>query len=331
MDISTAISEGFAIYNRFHNNLNLGSKVNAAGLKTLSRIVDVENGDIIMGTLVDTVGMPWGNNKPFPKPTQIIENVYQNLINNTIVQAFSGFEHYLTNVIADLAHFSEPGRNTLFIHAHTDSEYKPTQPPEYSKCCISYAEQFAKNNVLSVRINELCDKLNIKDDIITNLLPLFEYFRNSRNCIAHLDGVVNKDFVESWENEELAKSINYWNMITRGKAPVLPEPIRGKKINFNITNSIMASAICFRISQLINKAAIALLGIKGFVHMAIYYSLFVEYHDYRSERISNSPEGAISNYLSNRYFVKKVSKQEVIDVAKELNLWKLSMTRFRLI
>lgn len=331
MDINNSNSEAYALYNRFHNSLNLSSKVAAAGLYTMNRIVDVENGDIIMGTLVDTLGMPWGKNKPFPEPTIIIEKVYQNLIDNTVIQAFSGFEHYLTNLIADLAHFSEKGRNEIFIHAHIDSEYKPTKPPEFSKCCFSYAEQFAKNNVLAVRVDELANKIGVKSDVLINLNPLFDYLRNLRNCIAHLDGVANKDMVESWENEEFQKSFDFWNSLNRAKAPPLPKPIRGKKIKLDITNSILTSAVCFKIAQCLNEQIPKLLQIDGYVLMAAYYGLLVDFHEYRNERESKSAQGVISNYLTNRYYVKDVSSDEIISITRKLGIWDDCRARFELL
>lgn len=331
MDISNANTEAYVIYNRFHNNLNLTSKVAAAGVLTLKRLVDVDNGDIIMGTLVDTVGLPWGTNKPFPNPTQITDNVYENLINNTLVQAFAGFEHYLTNLIADISHFSEKGRNEIFLHAHTDSDYNPNNPPEYSKCCLAFAEQFAKNNVLHIRVTKLCEKLGLTRNEIDKLLPLFDYFRNLRNCIVHLNGTANKDLIESWEDSSLQTSIEYWNSLSRKDAPALLEPVRGKKVNLNLTNSIMASALCFKIAQLINSQIRELLGVKGFIHMAAYNSLLVDIHEYRDERKSNTPGGAVSNYLTNRYFVKDYTTPEFVDELKNMDLWKHCRKRFELI
>lgn len=331
MDISKANSEAYAIYNRFHNSLNLSCKVAAAGLKTMNRLVDVENGNIIMGTLVDTVGMPWGRNKPFPNPTRIIDNVYQNLIDNTIIQAFSGFELYLSNLITDLAHFSEKGQKEIFVHAHTDSEYKPTKPPEYSRCCFSYAEQFAKNNVLAVRLNELTEKLNIQNETLSKLIPLFDYLRNLRNCISHLDGIANKDLIQSWENEDFQFSLDYWNKLNRAKAPPLPEPKRGKKVQTTITTSIMSSAVCFKIAQCFNESVPELLKIEGFVHMAAYHGLLIEFHDYRDERESKTAQGVISNYMTNRYFVKDVSIEKIINIVKKLDIWNNCQKRFEII
>ena len=331
MNILDTNTEAFAIYNRFHNNLNLTSKVAAAGILTLKRLVNVDNGDIIMGALVDTVGLPWGTNKAFPNPTQITDNVRENINYNTFIHAFSGFEHYITNVISDISHFSEKGRNEIFVHAHTDSDYNPNKPPEYSKCCLSYAEQFSKNNVLAIRISELCLKLSITNDEIKKLLPLFDYLRNVRNCLVHLDGTANKDLLESWENKDLQKSISFWDSINRKDAPELLEPIRGKKIKLDLTNSILASAVCFKIAQLINKEVPKLLGEEGYVHMAAYYSLLIEFHDYRNERKSNSTEALVSNYLTNRYFVKEVTASEIISHLKKLELWEYCRKRYKIL
>lgn len=331
MDITTSCTEAFHVYNRFHNSLNMTSKVAAAGVLTLKRIVDVDNGDVIMGTLVDTVKQPWGTNKPFPNPTKIADNVNTNLINNAIVHAFSGFEHYLTNLISDIAHFSEKGNKKLFVHAHTDSAYNPNNPPEYSVCCLAYAEQFSKNNVLAIRINELCDKLDIENEDIKKLLPLFEYFRNLRNCIAHLDGTANKDLVESWNNPDLQNSVIFWNQLNRNTSPTLLVPIRGKKVNLSLANSIMASAICYKIAQCINTEACKLLGEKGFVHMAAFNSLMIEYHIFRDIKAAKTSEGIISNYLAKRYYVKKIKTDEVIEQLKTLNLRKDCITRYNML
>lgn len=329
MNLTSANTEALAIYNRFHNNLNLTSKVAAAGILTLKRLVDVDNGDVIMGALVDTVGLPWGTNKLFPNPTKLTDDVRKNLNYNTFIQAFSGFEHYIINVITDVSHFSEKGRTEIFEHAHTDSDYNSNKPPEYSRCCLSYAEQFAKNNVLAIRIPELCKKLDINDDEINKLIPLFDYFRNVRNCLVHLDGIANKDLLESWESQSLQNSISFWDSISRSSAPQLLKPTRGKKIELELTHSIFASALCFKLAQLINKELPRVLGEGGYVHMAAYYSLLIEFHDYRTERKTKSAEAMVSNYLSSRYFLTEVTTSEVISHLQKLGLWKNCLERYQ--
>jgi hypothetical protein len=331
MNIDVAVTEAFSIYIKHHLDLNLSSKVTTGSVATIRRIVDVPNGDKLMGELIDTADMPWGTGKPFPNPTQILDKVIKNLAYNGVVQSFSGFEFYLTHLIADLAHFS-PLKESTFKHAHTDSKYNPNDPPSFPRCCFAYAEQFAVNNALWTRISELKDKLGIKDKNLDALMPLFDYFRSMRNCIAHLEGMADKDFIEVADSAELKAGYIFWNKnYARGKAPALPVVERGTKININVTHTIFASAVNYEIGRIFNAKAVELLGIDGIVEMACYYALLVDKSDFRNDRKVGSADGAVSNFLSNKYFVKEVSSEKTIAALKKLNLWKQSIERYEVL
>jgi hypothetical protein len=331
MNLEKATTEAFAVYNNFHNDLNVTSKVSIASVNTIRRIVDIPNGDKIMGQFVDSLEMPWGKGKSFPKPTKTLDTVINNLAYNALLQAFSGFEFFLTHLIADLANFSKL-QMTTFKHAHTDSDYNPRTPPSFPKCCFAYAEQYSKSNILSNRIKSLKNDLGITDPILDNLLGIFNYFRLVRNCIIHLEGMVDKDLMDQFESNEFIDSYKFWNRnFSRSKAPTLPSIERGKKIDIKIFHSIFASAVNYKIGQIFNKKAIEILDVEGVVKMASYYSILIDKHEYRTIRKANSADASVSNYLSNRYLVKSVTKEKTISQLKALKLWKTCQDRFSII
>lgn len=331
MDISGSSTEAFARYNEFHVNLNLTTKVSAASVIKVKDLVSDSNGDKIMGGFIDALEMPWGKEKTIPNPIDVIDKVSENLSYYSLVQAFSGFEYYMTHLIADLAHFSSL-KEEKYVHSHTDSDYDPRNPPKYAKCCFSYAEQFAKNNVLAVRINLIKDDLNIRNDSIDKLLPLFHYFRLIRNCIVHLEGFANKELIDHIDTSDFNTSYDYWNKeFGREKSPELPIIERNKKIKLSPAHAIFASAVNYKIGQILNSHASQIIGLEGFVEMASYYSLFVDDHFYRSVRTSSSPEGAVSNYLSNRYLIRDVKADKTIEWLKRLDFWKNCIRRFEIL
>src|ERR1700749_598793 len=102
MNLNKATTESFFVYNKFHESMNMTLKVSTASVVNTRRLVDVPNGGSIMGGLIDTLDLPWGTGKNYPKPNQVIDRVIGNISNNGIMQSFSGFELYLTHVIAEL-------------------------------------------------------------------------------------------------------------------------------------------------------------------------------------------------------------------------------------
>jgi hypothetical protein len=330
MNIDNASTEAMAIYTSLHNQLNVSGKVAMGALTAIRPMVDGPDGHKLMGKMVDDLEMPWGKGKAFPKPTATIDHVIDNLGYFFLIQSFSAFEYYLQHVVVDLAHFSDHAL-ALFKHAHTDSEYDPQNPPEYSKCCFAYAEQLSRNNPLVTRINAICSEIVLNDVTLTELLKLFEFFRLVRNCVAHSEGVINKELSEYASEVECEQGFQFWNgNFARGKSPRLPEIKRGEKIQLSLTHAIFSSAVNYKIGRIIDQHAVHILGLSGIVRMAQYYSLLVSDHDYRKLSIVNSADAMVSNFLVGRYLVLDVTKDKTIEQLRLAGDWKVCRARFEL-
>lgn len=330
MDISEANIEAYVIYRKAHNDLNVTIKVALGALEEIKMNVSNDASGKLLGLMVDKLGMPWGKGKTFPRSPEIINTAIENYTYNSVVQALGNFEYFLTHLVTDLAHFSDLNKaNKAFDHAHI-AGYVVKSPPTFPLCCFSYAEQLNRNHHLIPRIDKIKNDISLVSKELDKLLPLFQYFWLLRNCIVHLEGMANKDLCDFYITKELIDSFDYWNLnYSRMKSPLLPIPIRGQLIKIDATCPIMSSAVCFELAKIFNQRAIEVLDKKGLIHMATYYGLIQLDHEFRNERSSNSAEGVISNYLSNRYHVLNVNTLDLIQDLKNLNLRELSLEMYK--
>ncbi len=327
MNLEKATTEAFASYNAFHEQLNQTLKVSLGSIHDMRTKVSGKQGPQVMGEIIDNLCLPWGKKKNYPKPDETLNSVNKNLCKNGISQAFSGFELYMTHLIAILAQFSIL-RNDTFKHAHTTSIYNEKNPPSFANCCFSYAEQYAKNNVLANRLIKLQQDLNISDPIINELLPLFDFFRLLRNCIVHLDGIANKDLKEFSETETLQKSFSYWNKnFGKERSPSLPKIERGKAIEITPPQTIFSSAVNYKIAQILDRKAVHILGNTGMSWMACYYALLIDEHIYRDSLVSRSPENIVNFYLASRYLIQETNGEETIQELLNCGVWKSAIAR----
>lgn len=330
MDISKSNTESFVRYLRFHEKFNRTVKVATTSLNTLKRIVDVPNGDILLGVFVDSNDKPWGKSKRYPNTEEIIDSTIISFSEMSLVESLSAFDWYTAEVISELCQFSPKVRETKFTHAHTDSEYKPTKPIDYQKCCVSYGIQYSNNHRLATRLEQFGSDLEITSHCYLELLPLFHYFRLVRNCYAHYNGRIDKELENHIKNPRFSESLTYWNNLCSNLAPDLPVGIQGDKINFSNLNSIMSSAVCFELAKIINIKAVELLELDGIYSMAAFHSLLSTYHEFRKDN-HRFPEGAVANFLSNRYSVKDVNTKEIPRELKRLEIWRHCFKRHGII
>jgi hypothetical protein len=248
-----------------------------------------------------------------------------------VVEALSAFDSFSLDLATNLAQFSIQARTKgPFKHAHTSVICDHSHPAEFCVCCYACAIQYGDNHRFATRIEDLCADLNITDVAVNELLPMFHYFRLARNSIVHANGRASEEFSDYDQTPELGISVGYWNKVTRKTAPDLPKPALGASISFTMAHAILASAVCYRIAQSLNRHAVQLLGIDGMVHMAAFFSLFAAQHEFRRS-VHLKAEAAPSNFLANRYRVRRVVNHEIIQIAKRLNLWKDILQRAKAI
>jgi hypothetical protein len=322
MDLSAASLEAFVRYHYFHEGFNSSVQVSLAGIITLRRIVDVRDGQHVLSSLIRSTGMPWPSNPRSANPIKVIDQVIVSLAQLSVVEALSAFDWFTIDLAANLAQFSSTLRkNGPFKHAHSAIVCDHKHPVEYCVCCRACAIQYGDNHKLAIRIQDLCSDLHLLDPAIEKLLPLFKYFRLVRNAVAHFNGIATSELVAHSQSSDLGNSLSYWDKVTRGAHPKLPELFSGLPIRVTMAHAILASAVCYRIAKALNRNSVSLVGPKGFVHMAAFYALFCSQHEFRSSQ-HDHPESAINYFLTKRYRVKAINNTEVIQIAKELGIWK---------
>ena len=322
MDLSKVQTEPFIGLIEFHNEFNKSVKVTTA-LNNTKRIGESWFfGTKRISKMIDKTGNPWGKGRKIPEISSLIDNVEIDYSGMALVQVMAYFESYLVNVLSSAIQFIPSFRLTEYAHQHIEN----TNPELFFYCCTEKAEQKAWQKKAKRFINTIENDLNISDPDFVKLKPLFHYFRTVRNCFGHSNGSANQEYVNYSTSTEFSNAILYWNLLSNNDAPILPVVSIGNKIDLHVTNSIHASALCYKLGSIINDALVTKLGDEGMIRMAIYYSTQCSYHKYQANNHKHA-ENAVANFLR-KYNINQKKDQTRIDMVN-YGLWEDCKLHFR--
>jgi hypothetical protein len=322
MDLSKARVEPFLNLLRFHNEFNDSVKLTYASLSYMKSVSQELDGELKVTNLIDSVGNPWGKGKRIPSVIDKIGHVEINYAGMALVEVMASFEGYLVNSIAACNQFSDHFNSTYYPHVHS-----PSHNPEYlNECCLKKATEKADKKKAKNLIGFFQNQLGIVDLTFKHYLALFQYFRTVRNCFAHGGGRASDEYVTYSISQEFKDAVTFWGNKSSGLPPNMPVVSAGEMITLEVTNSIMASAVCYNIGIIINGEMVKLIGEEGFLKMSLHYSMICKFHEHQllSHDIVISP---IQNFLNSRYNIPG-KKDDVIKRLKHFNLWDQCVARF---
>jgi hypothetical protein len=176
------------------------------------------------------------------------------------------------------------------------------------------------------RLLPLCEKLGWNATLIQNIIPLYDYFLEMRNCVVHRAGRANEGIINLARSNNLDKCMQNWPLEADKHLPELPNLKNGGKIELLPRHAVLASIVCHHAAIQLNKKLIEFLGDQGVVYMTAHHALF------GNDRIprfnEKSADRLINNILTNRYRVTSNSTESVIRILKELDVWKVCQRRF---
>lgn len=320
MQIDRARTEAMAEYADAHDALNVMVRLSSAGLHVLAGKVVGSDGARKLGKLVDAVGKTAWNKRSFPAPHKRIAEGRQSLASLALAAAVGAFDWYTIRLVDDLARFSPLG-DARGPFAHDHRTLGDARERADARCCRGFAEVHGLRFKLESRVEQLCDHvLTIKRP---GLLPLFHFFRYLRNSIVHAGGRADNALEMQAQDASTAQAFAELNKTTSARTPELPVVQSGQVVPVDAEVAILASAICFRIANELDRAAVPLVGEEGLVRMAAHYAVLLSLHDSRSASPRNtSPLKAINWYLGSRLRVSVRDAEEVEAVLGDLQLRK---------
>lgn len=323
MNLSKVQTEPFIGLIEFHDVFNKSVKLTTASLDKINRISQGCFGTRRITKIIDKTGNPWGKGKRIPDIPNLVSQVEVDYSGMALVQVMAYFESYLVNILSSAIQFSPSFRTAHYKHSHTEN----LNPELFFNCCKEKADQKAWQKKAKHFINTIEKQLNISDNDFSKLKPLFQYFRTVRNCFGHANGYANQEYVNYSTTSNFNNAVIYWNSLTKKHAPLLPITSLGEKIELHVTNSIHASALCYKLGKIINDALVVKLGEEGLLRMSIYYSTQCSYHKFQSNNHKYA-ENSVSNFLGRSNIIQK-NEQTRIDMIN-YGLWEDCKNYFRI-
>jgi hypothetical protein len=297
MNIQGANTEPFYRFLRTHEDLGTNIKLAYGALYAISQD-EKATASGAESTLIalPTGGEPWGKNTRWRSVKARIPKVRKLIAEMGLVLAASAFEDFLTNVHSEHSRFSD------FARKQKSTESPSEEPNEDRE-----------------RLRSLFNSLQWDISPIQYLLPLYDYFVVTRNCVVHRSGRASAALAEKAESNLLAQCIKTWPSKPGKTIPKLPEIRVDHDIPLLPRHVILFSEVCQRIALHTNSRLLDFLGVQGLVYSAAYHALLAEN---RIQTIARrSPEQVINLVLSERCQVQLSDKFEVIGILKGIDLW----------
>jgi hypothetical protein len=298
MNFSDAIAEPFVNYIEFHNAFNRSVKVATAALHGLIRDTETEAGIARVGELIRDCGEPWGAMR-FRNPKRFIEDSVPHIASLWVVRVFSAFEWFLVQTNAEVDRWNSRAQK------------------------VESGEMRDEHGDIS--LNKLYQAHGWDQAGIAGLRQSFGFFQELRNCVAHRGGLASIGLagkaISAELQQELSKPLSSSRKSPRPtKQMTLPAVTLRQLVPTRPRDAILASAVCFRIAEDVNRRLVEKLQEDGIVNMAAFHAVLAAEHPAR-KRNHKLPEVAINDFLF-RYKMRGIKSVRTIAVLKDLGIWK---------
>jgi hypothetical protein len=247
MDLSHATLESYFKFHKHHEELNRNLKVAVIALNLLKLKLDAgATMAEIKGIMYGTTNM-WGGMPDWTDPVKWVDNAIYDLADHGVVRVFSAFDVFLDELQGELQTCSlskqlslKPLSNSARVH-DVDEE-------EPDRC-------FRMLNKYGIQIPH---ELHVK--------PIYNYYRLSRNCIAHRSSFASSALATLSDSSELKAAIQQWRTITTNRtSPPVRSLVSGEQIQFTHRDAIFSSSVTRHVALAINRVVIDNIGIKGLI------------------------------------------------------------------
>lgn len=155
---------------------------------------------------------------------------------------------------------------------------------------------------------------------IAYLIPVYTYFRQLRNCIAHADATATPALVKASSKESWADVAQAWEKNTSDLT--VPIPIHfthGQAIRITHREAILASSMLRRIALDVAQRSLTSLGIEGLVYVKASRTIKAKDRNLIGGRL---PTTRIREVLHRRNRVPKLTHSEFRETLEYLGLWR---------
>jgi len=306
--MDSANTEAFLRFHRFHERFSRSIKLQAMGLSLLADEAGSGKAPQAIYEHLNLRGWLWGGMPDWTDPMLSIENARMESSQGGIVRAFSAFDVFSTDLIADLCRWRQSrAQGALPVEVEGDADEEGYRD-----------EAKALYRIFGGSSGEMA----------TFLRPFYRYFRTARNCIAHRDAIASAGLARDLADPRIATGLARWTKVTNEmNAPDLGAITEGKPIAFTHRQAIAASSILRLIAWDISQQAVRALGSSGMVYLAA-RRLFWEDEPLIDTSACSTGKAAIAKLLTDRYRVNDFEKHEIERTLRELGLTRSVSDRF---
>lgn len=309
MDFMAANTEAILRFHRFHERLNRSIKVQAIGLGLLADEIEAgTDPDAIKNRLYARPGWLWGGMPDWADPRADVDAALREIGQGGVLRAFSAFDLFLDELQAELTSWQD-------FNGSTSIETLESGVAQDGDGEADKVERFYQ-------------RLGAPRTNISDVWAVYRYFRRARNCIAHREGISSRTLVASYQEPDLAPTLERW--VTRTgemTAPALIPVTEGEQIEFTHRQAIAASSTLRLIALDLGRLAISKLGPEGFIYLVTRRAFFDDPPIPETQQMASMVK-AFNAAMSTRYRVRDYDQVEGLRILKALGLTKLCSARF---
>lgn len=292
------ISKPYSQFVGFHIGINDYVKLSTSAIDNLVNHSQDEKAiaGLIFGLIRDA-GERWVPTT-YNNPIKKLKELRSQLAQSAIMWVFSSFEVFLNRVHSDLSEVIE------------DNSRKEREELKES-----------------IRLKELFDKHKWNLTELDYLIPVFDFYGLSRHCIVHNMGKATGELESIASSKNFLTAIDNWPTVIPGrKLSPIPTINKGGLIQFKPHHAITYSDICFRISKLVNRNTLDVLGFGHYVAKVAKELLL------NQSALVGQPcrdmYAYVRHHLSLEYKFDTVTETELKDILEERGLRTKCLTKY---
>lgn len=306
MDVSTGNTESMLRLHRFHERLNRSVKVQAIALGLLADEIDTGVTAAALKKRMYARGRLWGGMPDWSGAKDDVELALRDVGQGAVVRAFSAFDLFLDELIAELTSWADFSGREPLAAANGDSA----------------------NDKNVDRVEKVYAQLGANRSRVSDVWAVYIYFRRARNCIAHREGIASRSLVEAFDAPELQPTLDRWvDRTGEMTAPALMPVTFGQPIKFTHRQAIAASSVLRLIALDLGRLAISHLGEAGFVYL-VARRAFLDDPPLPETATKASMVKAFNFMMSDRYRVRDYRQEEGLRALRAIGLTKRCSARF---
>lgn len=311
VDLTNSATDAFLAFNEFHERLNFSLKSNVVSLLATEQditagtrsIADLKEASFLNKRLWG--GMPaWGN---AARALEGLSLAQHDAASAAIVRAFSAFDLFLETTDGELQCWQQ-------FQSGSGSQSKSANVGDTDLELVDDSQD------VKGRALRFYERKQWSTKSIAFLTPVYTYFRQLRNCIAHADATATPALVEASISEVWVGVALAWEKNTSDLT--VPSPIHftdGQVIRITHREAILASSMLRRIALDVAQRTLASLGIEGLVYVKASRAIRAKDRSLIGGRL---PTTRIRDLLHRRNRVPKLDHAQFRETLEHLGLWK---------